>query len=79
MAKTRLQEVRVTESKFADDVCNHKEGLEQVGGEFITTVVEWSLTVNTTMGRELRPEDNLPVQPGEISLTLGVTSTEMVK
>ena len=40
MAKTRLQEVRVTESKFADDVCNHKEGLEQVGGEFITTVVE---------------------------------------
>ena len=77
-AKSRLQEVRVTESKFADDVEVYvatREMLEEVVGEFVRTAADWSLTVSLektkllTMGKWLKPEDNLPVQldGGEIA------------
>ena len=77
-AKSRLQEVRVTELQFADDVALYattREKMEQVAGEFVKTAAEWGLTVSLektkllTFGNDLRPEDNLPIQleGGEIS------------
>ena len=48
-AKARLQEVRVTESKFADGVALHaatRVVLEQIAGEFVRTAAEWSLTAS---------------------------------
>ena len=76
-AKARLQEVQVTESKFADDVALYattRVVLEQIAGEFVRTAAEWGLTVSLektkllTMGKQLEPEDSLPVQldKGEI-------------
>ena len=70
-AKCRLREVRVTESKFADDVAVYtatREMLEEVVGEFVRTAADWGLTVSLektkllAMGKQLKPEDNLPVQ-----------------
>ena len=77
-AKSKLQEVRVTESQFADDVAIYaatREALEQVAAEFIRTAANWGLTVSLektkvlTLGKQLKPEDNLPVQlaRGEIA------------
>ena len=77
-AKSRLQEVRVTESQFADDVAVYaatREMLEEVVGEFVRTAADWGLTVSLektklfAMGKWLKSEDNLPVQldGGEIA------------
>ena len=78
-AKTRLQEVRVTESQFADDVALYattREVMEQAAGEFVKTAAEWGLTVSLektkllVMGKDLVPEDSQPVQleEGEIAV-----------
>ena len=73
-AKARLQEVLVTESKFADDVALYattRVVLEHIAGEFVRTAAEWGLTVSLekmkllTMGKQLEPEDSLPVQLDE--------------
>ena len=73
-AKCRLQEVRVTEAQFADNVAVYaaiREMLEKVVGEFVWTAADWGLTVSLekikllTMGKWLKPEDNLPVQLDE--------------
>ena len=70
-AKTRPQEVEMTESKFADDVAMHattREMLEQVTGEFVRTVRTKGLTVSLektkllTVVRQLKPEKNQPVK-----------------
>ena len=48
-AKSRLQEVRLTESQFADDVAVYaatREMLVEVVGEFVRTVADWGLTVS---------------------------------
>ena len=77
-AKSRLQELRVTESKFEDDVAVYaatREMLEEMVGEFVRTAADWGLTVSLektkllTMGKRLKPGDNLPVQldGGEIA------------
>ena len=67
-AKSRLREVRVTEFQFADDVAVYaatREMLEEVVGEFVRTAADWGLTVSLektkllTMGKRLKPEDNL--------------------
>ena len=76
--KARLLEVRLTEPKFTDDVAVYtitREVMEQVAGEFVRTTAEWGLTVSLektkllTMGRQLKPEDSLPVKvdAGEIA------------
>ena len=76
--KSRLQEVRVIESKFADYVAVYagtREMLEEVVGESVRTAADWGLTDSVektkllTMGKRLKPEDNLPVQldGGEIA------------
>ena len=76
--KSRFQEVRVIESKFADYVAVYaatREMLEEVVGEFVRTAADWGLTDSLektklpTMGKRLKPEDNLPVQlnGGEIA------------
>ena len=47
-AKARLQEVKMTESKFADDVSIYTSTrvvLEQVSGELVRTAAEWNITV----------------------------------
>ena len=72
--KSKLQEVRVTESQFTDNIALYattREVMEQAAGEFVRTVAEWGLTVSlekTTIGKELVPEDSLPLQleEGEI-------------
>ena len=70
-AKSRLQEIRMTESQFADDVAVYaatREALEQVAATFVNTTANWGLTVSLektkllTLGKQLKPEDNLPVQ-----------------
>ena len=70
-AKSRLQEIRMTESLFADGVAVYaatKEALEQVAAMFVNTAANWGLTVSLektkllTLGKQLKPEDNLPVQ-----------------
>ena len=70
-AKSRLLEINMTESQFADDVSVYtatREALEQVGAEFVNTAANWGLTVSLektkllTLGMQLKPEDNLPVQ-----------------
>ena len=68
-AKSRLLKINMTE--FADDVAVYaatREALEQVAAEFVNTAVNWGLTVSLektkllTLGKQLKPEDNLPVQ-----------------
>ena len=70
-SRSRLQEVRVTEAQFADDVAVYaatREMLKEVVGEFVRTAADWGLTVSLektkllTMWKQLKPEDNLPVQ-----------------
>ena len=70
-AKSRLQEIGMTESQFADDVAVDaatREALEQVAAAFVNTAANWGLTVSLektkllTLGKQLKPEDNLPVQ-----------------
>ena len=70
-AKSRLQEIRMTESQFADDVAVYaatREALEHVSAAFVNTAANWGLTVSLektkllTLGKQLKPEDNLPVQ-----------------
>jgi len=44
-AKSRLQEVRVTESQFADDVAVYaatREAMEQVARECVSIAAEWA-------------------------------------
>lgn len=68
--KAKLEEVRITESMFADDAALYatRQVMKQVGEEFVKTAAEWSLTVSLektkllTMGKWLKPEDNLSVQ-----------------
>ena len=85
-AKSRLQEIRMTESQFADDVAVYaatREALEQVAAAFVNTAANWGLTVSLektkllTLGKQLKPEDNLPVQldGGEIFTYLGSSIT----
>ena len=89
-AKARLEEVRVTKTKFADDVAVYattREMLQQVGKVFVRTVKEWGLTVSLektkllTVGRQLNPEDSQPVklEEGEIATVEGVALPETVK
>ena len=79
MIKARLREVRVTESQIEDDVMvyvNIREELEHAAEEFVKTTADWGLTVSLektnflTMGKQLRSNDDLPVNPkeGEIAI-----------
>ena len=81
-AKSRLQEIRMTESQFVDDVAVDAatgEALEQVVATFVNTAVNWGLTVSLektkllTLGKQLKPEDNLPVQLDGERLSLSKT------
>ena len=90
-AKARLLAINMTESQFADDVAVYattREALEQVAAEFVNTAANWGLTVSLektkllTVGKQLKPEDNLPVQldGGEIAIVedftyLGISIT----
>ena len=49
-AKSRLSEMRVTESQFADDVALYatsRDSFESVAAEFVKVASEWGLTVST--------------------------------
>ena len=83
-AKSRLLEINMTESQFADDVAVYaatREALEQVAAKFVNTTVNWGRTVNLektkllTLGKQLKPEENLPVQldGGEIAIVKDFT------
>ena len=84
--KARLQEVRVTESQFADDVAVYattREELEHAAEEFVKTAADWGLTVSLektkliTMGKQLTSNDDLPVKlrEGEIDTVREFTYT----
>ena len=73
-AKAKLKEVKITKSKFADDMALYattREVLEQVATELVKTAAEWGLRVSLektkllTVGRQLKPEDSLPVKLNE--------------
>ena len=79
-AKSRLSEIRVTETQFADDVatyCQTREALELVTSEFVRTASEWGLTVSTqktkalVVGGHLAATDSLPLQVGGDTLLYG--------
>ena len=70
-AKSRLSEMRVTESQFADDVALYatcRDSFESVAAEFVKVVSEWGLTVSTektkgmVVGEGLNESDVRPVQ-----------------
>ena len=70
-AKLRLQEVRITESQFADDVAVYaasRSAFEKATTEFVSTASEWGLTVSlekTTglvVGKQLEPSEVVPVE-----------------
>ena len=72
--KSRLSEVRVVETQFADDVaiyCHTREAFESATCEFVRTASDWGLTVSThktkalVMGGNLTTADSLPLQVGE--------------
>ena len=49
-AKSRLEDIQVTESQFADDVAVYattREGLETAATEFMCAASKWGLTVST--------------------------------
>ena len=49
-AKSRLSEMRITESQFADDVALYatsRDSFESVAAEFVKVASEWGLTVST--------------------------------
>ena len=69
-AKSRLEDIQVTESQFADDVAVYattREGLETAATEFMCAASKWGLTVSTmktkgmAVGRELEPTDVAPI------------------
>ena len=68
-AKSRLQEVRVTESQFADDVAIYatsRAAFEKATAEFVSTAAEWGLTVSLektkgmAMGKHVEPLEASP-------------------
>ena len=70
-AKSRLNEMRVTESQFADDVALYatsRDSFESVAAEFVKVASEWGLTVSTektkgmVVGEGLNESDVRPVQ-----------------
>ena len=70
-AKSRLREMRVTESQFADDVALYatsQNSFESVAAEFVEVASEWGLTVSTektkgmVVGEGLNKSDVRPVQ-----------------
>jgi len=70
-AKSRLQEVRVTESQFADDVAIYATSravFEKATVEFVDTAAEWGLTVSLektkgmVIGKSVEPSEVLPVR-----------------
>ena len=70
-AKSRLSEMRVTESQFADDVALYatsRDSFESVEAEFVKVASEWGLTVSTektkgmVIGEGLNESDVRPVQ-----------------
>ena len=70
-AKSRLSEMRVTESQFADDVALYatsRGSFESVATEFVKVASEWGLTVSTEKtkgmvgGEGLNESDIRPVQ-----------------
>ena len=70
-AKSRLSEMRVTESQFADDVALHaisRDSFESVAAEFVKVASEWGLTVSTekakgmVVGEGLNESDVRPLQ-----------------
>ena len=71
----KAREVKVTKSKFADDVSMYTSTrviLEQVAGELLGVLQNGASQEKTkllTMGWQSKPEDSLPVQltEGEIS------------
>ena len=69
--KSRLSEIRVTESQFADDVAlcaTSPDSFESVAVEFVKVASEWGLTVSTektkgmVVGEGLNESDDRPVQ-----------------
>ena len=70
-AKSRLSEMRVTESQFADDVALYatsRDSFESVAAEFVKVASEWGLIVSTektkgmVVGEGLNESDVRPVQ-----------------
>ena len=67
-AKARLEEVVITESKFADDTALYvvtRQAVERVAGNFVAIAAGWGLTVSlekTKMMSMGSPEDNLPIR-----------------
>ena len=70
-AKLRLQQVRVTESQFADDVAMYaisQEAFKKATAKFVSTAAKWGLTISLektkglVMGKYLEPSDILPIQ-----------------
>ena len=78
-AKSRLSEVRVTESQFADDVAVYattREAFEIATTEFVSAASKFGLTVSIqktkglAVGRQLTPRDQAPVQLEEGTIEL---------
>ena len=75
--KSRLSEVRVVETQFADDVaiyCHTREAFESATCECVHTASDWGLTVSThktkalVMGGNLTAADSLPLKIGGESI-----------
>ena len=75
--KSRLSEVRVVETQFANDVaiyCHTREAFESATCEFVCTASDWGLTVSThktkalVMGGNLTAADSLPLKIGGESI-----------
>ena len=66
--KARLEEVVITESKFADNVALFvaiRQAVKRVAGNFVAIAAGWGLTVSfekTKMMSTGRSEDNLQIQ-----------------
>ena len=70
-AKSRLQEVRVTKSQFADDVAVYaisREAFKKATAEFVSTAAKWHLTISLektkglVLEKYLEPSDILPIK-----------------
>ena len=81
MAKSRLSNVNVTESQFADDTATYassRETLEQSAMELVHTVKDWGMMVNIEKTKGMVVRANLDDKDVE-SLQMENGSIEMVK
>ena len=83
-AKARLEGIKITESKFADDAALYavtRQAVERVAVTFVTIAAGWGLTVSLEKTKMMSlgcPEGNLPIplESGEIAVVDNFTYLE---